>query len=192
MSVNKVIKKDLVLNNFKQLTKQIKIDIDNMSGKKKIINIYRLKSIENAIKVIEKYPSDNINLDKLANIKGIGEGTINRIKEIQKTGKLSEIKLTKIDENFLRIMDELEETYGVGKKTAYELFKKHNIKSIDELKQKVQSGDIEVNDIIKKGLKYVGLINNKIPHEIITDIQNKLLDIFRCIRIIDNDALRCR
>jgi DNA polymerase/3'-5' exonuclease PolX len=171
------INKDLILNNFKQLIKQIKIDIDNATGKERMKYIYRLKSIETATKVIEKYPDVMIDLEKLAEMKGIGEGTINRIKEIEKTGKLSEIKLTSIDENFLRIMDELEETYGIGKKTAYEMFKKHNIKSIDELKQKVQSGEIEVNDIIKKGLKYVGLINNKIPHDIITDIQNKLLDI---------------
>ena len=177
MSDNQIIQKDLILNNFKQLIKQIKIDIDSTSGKEKIRNIYRLKSIETATKVIEKYSGDMINLEKLSEMKGIGEGTINRIKEIQKTGKLSEIKLTEIDENFLRIMDELEETYGIGKKTAYDLFKKHNIKSIDELKEKVNLGEIEVNDIIKKGLKYVGLINNKIPHEIITDIQNKLLDI---------------
>jgi DNA polymerase/3'-5' exonuclease PolX len=171
------IKKDLVLNNFKQLIKQIKIDIDSTSNKERITNIYRLKSIQTATKVIEKYPGEIINLDELADMKGIGEGTINRIKEIQKTGKLSEIKLTQIDYNFLRIIDELEETYGIGKKTAYEMFKKHDIKSIDELKEKVNSGEIEVNDIIKKGLKYVGLINNKIPHEIITDVQNKLLDI---------------
>ena len=174
---NKSINKDIILNNFKQLIKQIKIDIDNTINKERIKNIYRLKSIETAIKVIETYPDNIINLDKLANMKGIGEGTINRIKEIQKTGKLSEIKLTEMNENFLRIMDELEETYGVGKKTAYEMFKKHDIKSIDELKQKVNSGEIEVNDIVKKGLKYVKLINNKIQHEIITDIQNKLLDI---------------
>ncbi len=171
------INKDLILNNFKQLIKQIKIDIDSSSGKERIKNIYRLKSIETATKIIEKYAKNNIDLDELAQMKGIGEGTINRIKEIQQTGKLSEIKLTEVNENFLRIMDELEETYGIGKKTAYEMFKKYDIKSIDELKEKVNSGEIEVNDIIKKGLKYVGLINNKIPHKIITDIQNKLLDI---------------
>lgn len=53
-------------------------------------------------------------------------------------------------------MEELEESYGIGKKTAYDLFKKHNIKSMEELKNKVDSGEILVNDIIKKGLKYVG------------------------------------
>jgi DNA polymerase/3'-5' exonuclease PolX len=103
--VDKFIKKDIILINFKQLIKQIKIDIDSSSGKERITNLYRLKSIQTATKVIEKYPGDNINLDKLASIKGIGEGTINRIKEIQKTGKLSEIKLTSIDEIFSRIMD---------------------------------------------------------------------------------------
>jgi hypothetical protein len=33
---------------------------------------------------------------------------------------------------------------------------------MEELKKKVDSGEIEVNDIIKKGLKYVGKINTNI------------------------------
>lgn len=169
--------KILVLNNFRQLIKQIKIDIDNSNGKEKIKNLYRLKSIDTATKIIEKYPKNKIDLKELSSIKGIGEGTIRRIEEIMKTGTLSEIKITDIDESFLKIMDELEESYGIGKKTAYDLFKKHNIKSIEQLKEKVNSGEIEVNDIIKKGLKYVGKISTAIPHDIITEIQEKMLDI---------------
>jgi DNA polymerase/3'-5' exonuclease PolX len=168
--------KQLVLDNFNQLIKQIKIDIDNTTGKEQLKNMYRLKSIDLARKIIEKYPNNLININELKQIKGIGDGTINRINEIMKTGKLSEIKITKIDEAFLKIMDELEESYGIGKKTAYDLFKKHNIKTIDELKKKVDSGEIEVNDIIKKGLKYVGQINTKIPHEKITEIYDYLMN----------------
>lgn len=145
--------KELVLDNFRQLIKQIKIDIDNTTGKEQLKNMYRLKSIDLARKVIEKYPNKIINLKELEQLKGIGPGTIKRIEEIMQTGKLSEIKITKIDEAFLKIIEELEESYGIGKKTAYDLFKKHNIKSIDELKAKVDKGEIEVNDIIKKVLK---------------------------------------
>jgi DNA polymerase/3'-5' exonuclease PolX len=168
--------KELVLDNFRQLIKQIKIDIDNTRGTEQLKNMYRLKSIDLARKIIEKYPNKIINLKELEQMKGIGAGTIRRIEEIIKTGKLSEIKITKIDESFLKIMEELEESYGIGKKTAYDLFKKYNIKSIDELKNKVDSGDIQVNDIIKKGLKYVGLINTNIPHEKITEIYDFLMD----------------
>ena len=169
--------KSIILNNFRQLIKQIKIDIDNSTGKENLKNLYRLKSIELATKIIDKYPHNKINITDLEKIKGIGPGTIKRIEEIERTGKLSEIKITQIDEAFLKIMDELEESYGIGKKTAYELFKKYNIKSIEELKDKVNKGEIIVNDIIKKGLKYVGVINTQIPHDIISEIQDKMLDI---------------
>jgi DNA polymerase/3'-5' exonuclease PolX len=175
--------KTIILNNFKQLIKQIKIDIDRSTGKENLKNLYRLKSIELATKIIEKYPHNNINIGDLEKIKGIGPGTIKRIEEIQKTGKLSEVKVTKMDEAFFKIIDELEETYGIGKKTAYELFKKHNIKSIEELKDKVNKGEIVVNDIIKKGLKYIGKINTTIPHDTISEIQEKMLDILFKINI---------
>ena len=168
--------RELVLDNFRQLIKQIKIDIDNTTGKEQLKNMYRLKSIDLARKIIEKIPNKIINLKELEQIKGIGPGTIKRIEEIMKTGKLSEIKITKIDEAFLKIMEELEESYGIGKKTAYDLFKKHNIKSMEELKNKVESGEIEVNDIIKKGLKYVGKINTNIPHDEITEIYDFLMN----------------
>lgn len=168
--------RELVLDNFRQLIKQIKIDIDNTTGKEQLKNMYRLKSIDLARKIIEKNPDKIINLKELEQIKGIGPGTIKRIEEIMKTGKLSEIKITKIDEAFLKIMEELEESYGIGKKTAYDLFKKHNIKSMEELKNKVDSGEILVNDIIKKGLKYVGKINIQIPHDEITEIHDFLMN----------------
>jgi DNA polymerase beta len=175
--------KTIILNNFRQLIKQIKIDIDRSTGKENLKNLYRLKSIELAAKIIDKYPHNNINIKDLEKIKGIGPGTIKRIEEIQKTGKLSEIKVTQMDEAFFKIMDELEETHGIGKKTAYELFKKHNIKSIEELKDKVNNGEIIVNDIIKKGLKYIGKINTAIPHDTISEIQDKMLDILFKINV---------
>lgn len=168
--------KELILDNFRQLIEQIKIDIDNTNGKEQLKNMYRLKSIYLATKIIEEYPNKNINLKKLELIKGIGKGTIKRIIEIIETGKLKEIKITKIDEAFLKIIYELEESYGIGKKTAYNLFKKYNIKSIDELKKKVDSGEIVVNDIIKKGLKYVGTITLQIPYGEITNIYNYLMN----------------
>jgi DNA polymerase beta len=175
--------KELVLDNFKQLIKQIKIDIDMTTGKKQLINMYRLKSIDTAKKIIEKYPKKEINLKELEEIKGIGKGTIKRIEEIMKSGKLSEIKITKIDENFLKIIEELEESYGIGKKTAYDLFKKHSIQSIEELKTKVDKKEIEVNDIIKKGLKYYGIINTKIPHDKIGEIYDYLMNILLKINV---------
>jgi DNA polymerase/3'-5' exonuclease PolX len=171
------IDKEKIIIQFTDLVKQIKIDIENSSGKKKIQNTFRLQSIQNAIKVLSKLKDKNITINKIKDLKGIGSGTIRRIEEIIKTGKLSEIKITTKDEKFLKLMDELEESYGIGKKTAYTLFKEHNIKSMDDLISKVNSGEIVLSDVAMKGLKYYGKITTKIPRKIIDSARELILDI---------------
>ena len=173
---NHKIKKDIIIDIFKQLIKQIKIDIDNTSGKEKTKNMFRLKSIDTATKIISNLKSIDLTINQIKNIKGIGEGTIRRIKEIIETGKLKEIKITSKDETFFKIINDLEETYGVGRKTAYSLFKNYNIKSIEELKKKIDNNEIEVSDVIKKGLKYVGKINTNINRKIVDNIHELLLN----------------
>jgi len=171
------INKQKVIEQFSDLVKQIKIDIENSTKKEKIKNTFRLQSIENAIKILSNIKDDKITIDKIKDLKGIGSGTIRRIEEIINTGKLSEIKITSKDEKFLKLMDELEELYGIGKKTAYILFKEHNIKTIDDLIKKVNSGDIVLSDVAQKGLKYYKKITTKIPRKIIDSARELLLDI---------------
>ncbi len=172
--------KSKILNEFKKLQDQIIFDIDNTSGKTKLINQYRLKSITTAIKSIEKYNKNKFklsDLNELIKIKGVGEGTIKRIKEIIETGKLKEIKITKDDKIYLKMIEELEEIYGIGRITAYKLFKEYKIKSIDELINKVNSGEIKVSDNIKIGLKYVNKLDTKIPRTEIDEFREYILDI---------------
>jgi len=170
------INKQKIIKEFLDLVKQIKIDIENSTGKERIKNTFRLKSIENAIKILSKIKNDKISINDIKDLKGIGSGTIRRIEEIINYGKLSEIKITTKDEKFLRLMDELEESYGIGKKTAYTLFKKHNIKSMDELIKKVNSGEIVLSDIAIKGLKFYKKITTKIPRVYIDSARELLLD----------------
>jgi DNA polymerase beta len=172
--------KSKILNEFKRLQEQIMFDIDNTSGKTKLINQYRLKSITTAIKSIEKYNKNKFklsDLNELIKIKGVGEGTIKRIKEIIETGKLKEIKITKDDKIYLKMIEELEDIYGIGRITAYKLFKEYKIKSIDELIKKVDSGEIKVSDNIKIGLKYVNKLDTKIPRTEIDEFREYILDI---------------
>lgn len=174
---------ETIITQFKLLVKQIQneIDIDTyIDSKNKIANTFRLKSILKIIKQLEKYDK-KINLDNYKNLEkidGIGKNTIKRIEEILKTGKLSEIKSEfKTMEKYLNFFDELENVFGIGKKKAYELFNKFNITSIQELQNKVKSGDIKLPDNIMKGLKYVDKIKENIPRHDIDFLTNIMIDI---------------
>jgi DNA polymerase/3'-5' exonuclease PolX len=172
--------KDEIINEFKKLQQQIMFDIDNTTGLKKLKNQYRLKSITVTVKALEKYPKNKItskDLSDLFKIKGIGEGSIRRIKEILETGKLSEIKITESDKIYLKMIEELEEIYGIGRITAYKLFKEHRIKSIDELIDKINKKEISVPDNVMKGIKYAKQLDTKIPRKDIDEINEFLLDV---------------
>lgn len=172
--------KTKILDEFKKLQQQIMFDIDNTTGLTKLKNQYRLKSITLAVKILEKYPKNNIiesDLKHIIKIKGIGEGTIKRIKEILETGKLSEVKITEDDKQYLKMIEELEEIYGIGRITAYKLFKEYKIKSISELIERVNKKEIQLPENIMIGLKYVNNLDTKIPRKDIDDINEFLLNI---------------
>ncbi len=173
---------NLIINEFKKLIKQIKFEIDSAKTKKEeLIQSYRLSTIQKVIKILENYPNKITSGDELKDIKGIGIGTINRINEIIKTGKLSEIKNEIIDDSYLNYLEELENVYGIGHKTAIDLFNKYNIKSIKELKQLYKSKHIDLPPNIIKGLQYYGKIKENIPRLEIDKINNFLLESLKSI-----------
>ena len=84
-----------------------------------------------------------------------------------KTKKLSEINRPEIKQvkQELDLINELSQVINIGSKVAKQLIEKYNIKSVDELKKKVNSNVIEVNDKIKMGLKYHVSFQVKIPRK---------------------------
>ena len=62
---------------------------------------------------------------------------------------------------------------GIGNKTIKE-FKKRNIYSINNLKKAVKNKRIKLTEQQKIGLKYVNLIENKIPRKTIVEITKYL------------------
>jgi DNA polymerase/3'-5' exonuclease PolX len=164
-----------IIKQFELLIEQIKFDIDYTNGKKKLINTYRLESIKKALDVIKKYDKIITDAEQLKNYDNIGNGTLKRIDEILKNGKLSEIKISQKDKKHLEIFDELEKVFGIGRKKAYLLFSKYNIKSIDDLKEKIDNKTIvNLPDNILIGLKYYDKIQENIPRNIIEKITNVL------------------
>lgn len=167
---------DLIINNFKLLIKQIQYDIDFTTGKEQLKNMFRLKAISTALKAIENFTEKIINSEQLKGIKGVGNGTMKRIDEILTTGKLEEIKINPKEEKYLEYISNLEEVFGIGRKTAYELFKTYKVKTVEELKEKYDKKEIELPDNIIKGLKYVNKIQGNIPRSEIDEIGKFLLE----------------
>lgn len=154
MTLNK-----LIIDQFNLLVEQIQSDIDHTSGKKQMIHTYRLKSIIDALEAIKNYPRKIKSSDDLVDIKGIGKGTLSRVDEIIRTKKLAEVKIINNDQSYLT----LSKCFGIGRKKAYDLFVKYDIKSIADLKKKVKNGSVFLPDNIVKGLKYVDKIKEGIP-----------------------------
>lgn len=132
--------------------------------------IFKINAIANLIKIIKNYSKEIINGEELKDIKGVGKGSIEKINEIIQTSTLSYLNTNTNNE----IVNELTEVIGIGTVIAQKLIQKYKIKSLDELIKKVNSGEIEVNDKIMLGLKYVGKFKGKIPRQHIDDIQNYL------------------
>ncbi len=153
-----------IITEFEKLIDQIKYDIDHAETKSdELKHSFRLRQISNALKTIKKYPTVIKSGEELKDIKGIGKGIINRINEILKTGKLSEIKVRKKEKKYQDYINELEQIFGIGRKTAYELVTKHNIKSVKGLKEAYEKGKIELTEQMKTSLKYYDEYKQTIP-----------------------------
>ena len=177
-----------IINEFVKLAEQIKFDIEN-SNDDKIIkgNNFRLRQTKNIIRLLKKYTKKikgDEELDELIQMRGIGKGTIDRIKEILDKGKLKEIKSNKKNNLHLKYISELEKIINIGPKKAQELVNKYKIKSIDQLKKEIKLGKVTVNDKIKLGLKYHNKYKQNIPRKEIDSINTYL---HKKYPIIDND-----
>lgn len=133
---------------------------------KNISDIHRIRSINNAVKVIKKYPKKITAGEQLRDIKGIGKGIIRRVNEILTNGYLSEIK----PKSHLMLTDII----GIGDATATSLREMYNIKTPEQLINAYNSGKIELNHTIKLGLKYYKVYKQKIPRDEVKQIEEYL------------------
>ena len=119
-----------LVNEFSKLISFIQYKLkeckEENNKKQANINTFNFNQIRNIFNIIKNYP-DEITLDnykELKDIDGIGKGTIDRIKEILETNKLSELKDfnktldSKDFKNETKITSELLEIVGVGPSKA--------------------------------------------------------------------------
>jgi DNA polymerase beta len=160
---------------FEFLLRQLEFYVDVKTGKDKLIYSYKLNSLSKALEVIRKLKFKIKSGSELKDYKGIGKGTIKRIDEIINTDKLNEVKQADISGEHLNYVDDLMKVFNIGRVKAYEIYTKHNIKSIDELKDAVKKGNIDLPESILKGIKYVDKIKTNIPRDEMDEIYTKLI-----------------
>merc|ERR1711988_1265718 len=173
-----IMSNDKIINEFELLVSELKNQSSDKSlSKSDITKInFKIKHFKNAINIIKVFPKKITKGDDLKDISGIGKGIMSRIDEIIKNKKLSEIdrqqikKITKKQD----IIDELSKVINIGSKIAKQLIDQYDIKSITDLKNKIQ-----VNDKIKMGLKYHGIYKDKIPRSEVDTYNTILQDIIK-------------
>ena len=139
------------------------------SSKSSKENYYKLNAIKKSIEVVSRFTQAIKSGQDLKEIKGIGPKTIQRIDEIIKTGKLSEIgSLNQIDS-----IKELASLHGIGPTKASEYYEKYGIKTVDELINASKLNKIELSTQTLLALKYRDRLSFKIPRILIAQ-----LDIF--------------
>ncbi len=160
---------ELLINQFERLIAFIREEADAFQQKKEFkkvqVNQFRIKQLGVVLSILKKYPKEITidNMDELKDISGIGKGSLERIKEILSTGTLKELgTFIDVKKEKRQAIENLEEIIGVGRAKALE-FVEQGITSVDELKQKINNNEIEVNDKILLGLKYYGKYKMNIP-----------------------------
>lgn len=156
-----------IINQFSKLVKHIKYSSDKSTNNK-----FRLQQTIKILDILKKYNKQITSGEQLANIKGIGSGTVDRINEILKTGYLSEI--TNIN---TKAYEELESIFGIGKSLAKKLIEEHKITSIKQLKDAIKNKQITVSSHVLLGLKYNNTIKQMIPREELDKINKYLINI---------------
>lgn len=154
----------LIIENFEDLLYQLEYELNNfnLSKKDKTIKEFKLKSLSTSLNIIKNFDkplNKNKNIEELSKLNGIGLGTIRRIKEINKTGKLSEVVINKNNKKYL---DSLLNVYGIGPAFAFKLLKQ-DIKTVDDLKSAIENKAITVNNNILLGIKYYENLKDQIP-----------------------------
>ena len=116
-----------------------------------------------AITALKDYQDKITSSKDLDKVKGLSKGSIKeKIIEFIETNSILEVKNISTESN---VIQDLLNIYGVGPARANELFSKYNIKSIDDLRNKLRTDASILNDKQKIGLDYYEDLLKKIPRK---------------------------
>ena len=140
---------------------------------------FRGNAYKKAKESLMLYEEDILTVDdvKKMKIKGIGEAIKRKMIELIETGKIEALEREKTNPIY-----EFTNIYGIGPKKAEELVKKHNIKTVAELKK---NKDL-LNDKQLIGLKYYEDILKRIPRKEIVQYEKIMAKVFRKVKNPDS------
>lgn len=147
-SNNKIMKTELIKN--------LKIihDYEKING-----NLFKVKSYDKAINIIE-LQLEEVTLDGLKNIKGIGDRIMEKIKEFIDTGKIKQIDDINNDDKYI-LNKKLTNIYGIGPAKMKELITK--LDKFDDLY--LEENKKLLNNKQQIGLKYFDDLEKRIPYK---------------------------
>jgi DNA polymerase/3'-5' exonuclease PolX len=131
---------------------------------------FKVRAYANVIKNLKADENPITNIDDIKDIKGIGKKIHEKIKELLDTGDLKQLE--KYDDR-VKTINELMTVHGIGPAKANELFDKHNISSIKDLKAHPEL----LNEKQKLGLHYVDDFTKRIPRAEMEKHDNYLKDV---------------
>jgi len=138
---------------------------------------FRSKTYMQVTKALMTLKSDkDLEPKKLKSVKGIGQGTCDRIKEIIDTGQLQEYELIK---DVISPLEELLKIHGVGIQHAKKLLS-CGFETIEGLRSCNTITD-HLNDTQMKGLKYFDDIQQRIPYQEIQKYEVVLKEVLNKI-----------
>ena len=153
-------KNDIINSNNKimktELIKNLKIihDYEKING-----NHFKVKSYDKAINIIE-LQLEEVTLEGLKDIKGIGDRIMEKIKEFINTGKIKQIDDINNDDKYI-LNKKLSNIYGIGPAKMKELITKLN--KFDDLY--LDENKKLLNNKQQIGLKYFDDLEKRIPYK---------------------------
>ena len=156
-----------------------------MDNKQKVLNaleILRIRDLQSgekfsalaytkAIRELKKLESIKT-ISDVENVAGVGKKIKEKVKEILETGELKAAEKAK-EELSIDIYQDLLKIQGVGPVKAKELIEKYKIKSITELRSKLEL----LNDVQIMGLKYYEDSLERIPRAEMMEHEKKIMEM---------------
>jgi DNA polymerase/3'-5' exonuclease PolX len=119
-------------------------------------------------------------------IQGVGKTILKVIEEFARTGRVSELEKLEASPE-IRAYEAFSKIMGVGTATAAKWIQS-GVLTLEELRRRVDRGEIELTQIQSIGLKYYADLNTRIPRAEVTEIAQHIYEVAK--RVSDEIGLQ--